>query len=100
MSKATEEKYYCDNCGNKLKSFRNSITIVTEKNDENIGWSRLRVVIEHHHGSHNNGETDPADLCQKCTIELLEDALKRVKKGERASKGVESSDMLKFNQPF
>lgn len=98
MSSVTEEKYYCDRCNKKLPTHSNSMAIVTSLSEQSIGWSRLTVIIQHHHGSHNEGETKPADLCKPCTIFLLTDALKRVKGGERMSAGFESIDMLKFNQ--
>lgn len=100
MSTTTEEKHHCDFCGKKLPTYSNSLVIVTSKSEQSIGWSRLRVTIEHHHGSHNDGEKNPADLCKRCAIKLLTDAIARVKKGERVSAGVEESVMLKFNQPF
>lgn len=91
MATHTSEEYTCDNCGRGLQTCNNSLDIVTSKN-ENNPWSRLHVKIEHHHGFHNDSEMDPADLCQKCAIKLLTDALQRIKNGERATKGVESSD--------
>lgn len=54
-----------------------------------------------YHGAHNDGKQEPADLCKSCVIFLLEDALDRVRsKNERISAGVESVDMLKFNQVY
>lgn len=100
MGSYTATRYDCDNCGKKLPTSGNRVVIQTEKSEGPIGWSRLQVTIEHHHGSHNDGETEKADLCKKCTVALLEDALKRVKKGERMSEGVETSRMLGFNEPF
>lgn len=96
MGQQQETKYFCDNCGKSLKTCNNSINIVTQKDDSNTHWSRLRVRIEYSHGCHNDGKTDDADLCQKCAILLLEDAFKRVKKGERASEGTESADQKEF----
>lgn len=46
--------------------------------------------IEYHHGCHNNGEIKDAELCQACAIKLLQDALKRVQAGERATMGTQS----------
>lgn len=47
--------------------------------------------VEYSHGVHNDGETEDAALCKPCAVKLLTNALKRVKAGERATKGVESS---------
>jgi len=90
MARSTRTTYHCDDCGRELPTFKNALAIVTEKDGSNIGWSRLRVRIEHAHGSHNHGETEDAELCQSCAIKLLEDALRRVRSGERATKGSES----------
>lgn len=100
MSKHTETKYSCDNCGKRLPTYSNHVVIVTEKDDNSYAWSRLCVTIEHHHGSHNEGKKDPADLCKKCAVALLTDAANRVKRDERVSKGVETSCQLGFNEPF
>lgn len=101
MSKNTKVEYFCEKCGKKLPTYSNHINICTPLTKEwDNPWSRLHITIEHHHGFHNDGKTEQADLCQKCVIFLLADALKRVRSGERVSKGVDSSDMLKFNQPF
>ena len=104
MSTETRNEYNCDKCGKKLPTFNNYVEIVTELHgydtDGSTYWERLHVVIERRYGVHNNGETDKADLCQKCAITILEDTLKRVKKGERLSQGVETSRMLKFNEAF
>ena len=89
MSKIESTTYHCDNCGRELNTYKNSLAIVTQLDDSNIGWRRLRVRIEHHHGSHNDGTKEDADLCQECAITLLTDALRRVKAGERATKGSE-----------
>jgi len=86
------EEYTCDNCGKDLPTCDNNMEIVTSKSEHNIGWSRLHVVIQHHHGSHNDGDIENADLCQKCAVKLLTDALRRVKNGERTTAGVGSSD--------
>lgn len=100
MSRETQERYRCDNCGKSLKTHDNHVVIQTEKEGyETTGsayWSRIRVVIEHHHGVHNDGKKEKADLCKKCTIEILKDALARVRKGERMSKGIESIEKLGF----
>lgn len=100
MSNHSETKYACDKCRKRLPTHSNHVAIGTTLSDESIGWSRLRVVIEHRHGSHNNGKVNRADLCKKCVIALLTDALNRVKKGERVSAGIDTIDMLKFNQTF
>jgi hypothetical protein len=75
--KTTTTKYHCDKCGKELPTFKNSLNIVI---------SKLHVRIQHR----PCGETYDADVCQPCAIALLEDALKRVKAGERATKGSES----------
>ena len=54
------------------------------------GSRELHVKIEHHHGCHNDGETENADLCQECAIKLLTHALMEVKKGVRATIGTQS----------
>ena len=89
--------YHCDNCGKTLPSSQNSVRIVTSKDEHSLRWSRLRVTILRHHGVNNNGELEPADLCQNCTEVLLRDAADRVRNGERASRGVESPDQEGFN---
>lgn len=100
MATHTEQKFTCDRCGKSLPTYNNTIAIVTSNRERSIGWSRLRVTIQHHHGSHNNGKTESADLCQKCAVFLLNDAAQRVEKGERLSAGVETERMLKFNEAF
>ena len=90
MARSTHVDYRCDDCGNGLPSSKNTLAIVTEKNSSSLGWSRLRVKIEHRYGSQSHGEMEDAELCQSCAIKLLEDALRRVKLGERATKGSES----------
>lgn len=70
-----------------MKTCNNNLAIVTEQESFGQTWSRIRVKIEHSHGIHNNGETKNADLCKKCAIFLLEDAINRIKKGERATAG-------------
>jgi hypothetical protein len=65
------------------------MNICTSKS-EDLFWRRLHVKIELRSGVNNVANTDNADLCQDCAIVLLTDALKRVKKGERATKGTES----------
>lgn len=94
-----ETKYYCDKCRAKLPTYANAVKIQTRV-DKGMAWSRLLVTIEHHHGVHNDGKTEKADLCKKCTLMLLGDALARVRQGERVSAGVDAIGMLKFNQPF
>ena len=90
-------EYFCDNCGKKVLHGSN-LNIVTDKseNEYSQSWERLHVVIIRKHGMHNDGVEDNANLCKKCAVILLEDALKRVKKGERASKGTESSNLEKW----
>jgi hypothetical protein len=91
MSSSTSTQYHCDNCGKKLPTCSNHVTIVTTKNEANIGWERLEVTIIRHHGSHNDGNRDSADLCQECAQKLFQDAANRVEAGERSSIGSESS---------
>jgi hypothetical protein len=99
MAMTQREEYSCDKCGKKLRTHGNQVAIQTDLTKEwDNPWSRLRVVIEHHHGYHNDGEVNPADLCQKCAIEILTDALKQVKSGVRMTKGVQSVNVLKFNE--
>jgi hypothetical protein len=94
--KSSTTHYYCDNCDVELPTHTNEVCIVTSKSEQSIGWSRLRVKIEHRHGSHNDAKSEPSELCQNCAYLLLKDAAERVKAGERASAGVESSSMEKF----
>jgi hypothetical protein len=84
--------YACDKCGKKLPSSSNSLNIVTELIEGGQWWSRLHVYIVNRHGLHNDATENDADLCKKCAIEILTDALERVKKGERATAGTETSD--------
>lgn len=87
--------YSCDNCHRKLP--RNSnLDIVTSISEGGV-WSRLHVQIMRKHGIQNKFEIDQADLCRPCTIDLLSDALKRVRKGERATAGTESGDQVGWN---
>ena len=102
--KHTKEEYFCDRCGEKLKTHSNNICIVTEKDRSGVGsggfWERFKVKIEFHHGLHNDGKKRDADLCKSCAEDLLNNALIRIKKGERISKGEQTSDQLGFNQIF
>jgi hypothetical protein len=81
--------YTCEKCKRKLNFNHNSLNIVTSLNENSYGWSRLHVLILHKHGIHNEHKTEDADLCKSCAILLLEDALSRVKSGERTTAGVE-----------
>lgn len=83
--------YNCDKCGNKLKTCNNSMDIVTSISEDTY-WSRLHVQVVHHHGMHNDGTRDQADLCKTCAIKLLTDAVNRIRKGERATAGTEDSE--------
>lgn len=96
MSSYTETKHACDNCEKQLTTHSNHVVIQTSKDENSYGWRRLRVTVELHHGVHNDGTQELADLCQQCAIKLLEDALKRVRAGERSSAGVEEIEMCKF----
>lgn len=96
VSKHTETQYRCDNCNGPLATCDNNVAIVFSKCNDNIAWSRLRVTVLLHHGSHNNGSLDPAELCQECTYQLLHIAAERAKNGERVSAGVESPEVGRF----
>ncbi len=89
------EKHSCDLCGKPLKTHQNELDIVTEIQEENP-WSRIHVKINNQHGFHNDYKTEPAELCKNCTVKLLTDALKRVKKGERATAGSQSIEMKRW----
>lgn len=91
MATHTSTTYSCEKCGVKLPTSRNELNIVTRLSDA-VCWSRLHVQIVHRSGIHNASNTEQADLCRSCAIELLKDALGRVNAGERASKGTESSE--------
>lgn len=45
---------------------------------------------------HNDSTTDRAELCKTCTLKLLGDAMARIRKGERATAGVEESDQARW----
>jgi hypothetical protein len=90
MAQQTQTLYYCDNCHKKLTTCDNTLCISTEKDSFGHSWSRLKVKIQNHHGYHNDGKVDDAELCQKCAIDILADALKKVKAGIRATIGTES----------
>lgn len=95
--KHTTENYNCDKCGANLKTSRNALNIVTTLSDS-LFWSRLHVKIKLHSGMHNDGKWEDADLCKKCAIELLSDALKRVRKGERATAGAEEVEQKQWGK--
>lgn len=95
MSTETVTKHNCDRCRKHLPD-KSNIAIRTEVNGGSFAWSRLTVHITLYSGSHNSGFNEPADLCKKCTITLLTDALSRVTKGERITGGIDGIDMLKF----
>lgn len=92
MSQHEEIKFTCDNCHKRLKGSSN-LNIVTVKSDSSF-WHRLHVRIQDVSGFHNDSKTRDADLCKPCTILLLKDALKRVKAGERATKGTEEIEQM------
>lgn len=96
MSHQKTTSYFCDKCGNQLNNSDNSLNIVTSLREYSSSWSRLHIQITHQHGAHNDWKEEDADLCQSCAYELLADALKRVKAGERLSAGVASSDIEKW----
>lgn len=89
MARTEHVTYSCDMCGGTLKSFLNQLNIRTSVYETSAGWSRLHVRIEHIHGLHNTAKTEYADLCKTCTMNLLNDAIKRVSAGERATEGTE-----------
>jgi hypothetical protein len=96
MSTLISRTYNCDKCNKKLKTYSNSIDIVTSLSEGSC-WERLHVRIQNNSGVHNNGKLREAELCKNCAILLLEDALKRIKNGERASEGTEHSELQKWN---
>lgn len=96
MTSIKETKYYCDKCNETLNSYRNSLNIRTSLSEKSY-WKRLHIVIKHISGVHNDSETRDAELCKKCAIELLKDAIKRVISGERMSAGVENIEMGKWS---
>lgn len=84
MSTRTTTTQHCDRCNKKL-TWGGSLAIATEEETSGNYWKRLLLRL-------------PADLCKQCAIDILEDALKRVKAGERASAGVEDSKMKKWRE--
>lgn len=91
MATYTRSTYRCDSCGKELKTCNNHMAIQVSKSENNLGWSRLRVIIEHRYGSHNDGKVESADLCHECAVVLLRHALSSVLDGERATAGTFSS---------
>lgn len=90
-------KYSCDKCGKTLRTCNNKLDIVTDLNGEDSNpWARLHINIIHRHGMHNDSTEEPAELCKGCAINLLTDALKRIKAGERATAGTETINMGKW----
>ena len=93
MAKHETTTLTCDNCRKRVSSY-STLDITTKEYEQGAGWQRLHVRITCKSGYHNSvSRGTDADLCQKCAIKLLADALKRVRLGERASAGVESSEM-------
>jgi hypothetical protein len=90
MGKYTTTVYNCDKC-NKRITYSSCLDIMTSLT-EAVCWSRLHVRIIRIHGIHNDANYDKAFLCKKCTMMLLKDALERVEKGERTTKGTEEID--------
>jgi len=84
--------YICDLCGKPVKACNSTIDIVTDTSSSpgSCVWSRLHILIQHHHGVHNSSTREDAILHQNCAIHILTDALNRVKNGERATKGSQS----------
>lgn len=91
MATYTTSSSTCDNCGKKLPTHQNNVEIVTSKSESSF-WRRLHIRIELHNGMHSKD----ADLCKVCAIELLQDAVARIKKGERLTAGVEHSEESKW----
>lgn len=92
MAQVTKIEYSCDKCGAKLRTCENTLHIVTEVSEpSSVYWERVEVKIVRHSGVHNDSETADAELCKRCAIALLKDALYRVRAGERATAGVKSS---------
>jgi hypothetical protein len=91
MAKNQITVYTCDSCGKSLGG-PGSLNIVTSLSGENLLWSRLHVGIVKRSGMHNDATEEGADLCQKCAIVLLANAIRRIRAGERASKGAETSE--------
>jgi hypothetical protein len=86
--------YSCDKCSLPLKT-SGGLNIRTSLKEDGY-WSRLHVRIEHRHGLHNNGKSEAAELCKGCTLDLLEDAVRRVRFGERVSAGTEGIEAQTF----
>lgn len=95
MARVTVETHACDKCGRKLKTHQNTLNIVTSLREGGY-WSRLHVSVTHRHGVNNDGREEKAKLCKSCAIKLLEDALARVRKGERATEGSEAVEEGKW----
>lgn len=89
MAEIKEISYICDNCGKKLKTCDNHLNIMTSKSESSYYWKRIHVLIKTRTGYDNNGEERNSDLCVICAIQLLNNALIRVKGGERATAGTE-----------
>jgi DNA-directed RNA polymerase subunit RPC12/RpoP len=85
VSSYEETHYHCDRCGNRLPTFKNSLSIMTESS------KRIYVGIECATGMRDGPFRRNADVCQECAVKLLEHALVAVKAGIRATKGTESS---------
>lgn len=87
--KQSHVTYSCDKCHAKLKTDENTLDIVTSLTEGGGYWSRLHIRVTHIHGIHNDATTEKAELCKQCTVELLLDAVKRIRAGERATAGTE-----------
>lgn len=95
MGSSTETKYYCDKCHKDLKGYGgHHVNIRTRTLEMTSLWQQLHVQIFYAHGNNNDGDKKEADLCQRCAIEILKDALERVQAGERVTKGVQDSKQL------
>lgn len=88
--------YNCDNCDRTLKTGDNELNIMTSKSESSY-WKRLHLRILVKSGMNNDCTEEDADLCKKCAIDLLEDALRRVKSGERTTAGTASIDAEKWH---
>lgn len=93
MSSQEEKTYFCDLCSKKLKTYSNNLNIKTSLSEDTV-WSRLHIFIKHYSGIHNDVDIRDADLCKKCAIDLLKNAIERINKNERVSKGAEDIDEL------
>lgn len=89
----TENKFACDKCKKKLKTCNNDCVIVTDIGPSGSRfWAILKISIDHVSGFNNDADHRKAELCKTCAIEMLKDAIKRIKAGERITKGEQESE--------